>query len=210
MRPSDDSETPRTQHLTRSITWMATARCIAIAALALALVPQARAVIPGDANNDGTIDPSDATLVIRHVTGDSRLIGEAWDAANIAPLIGGLSTPDYEVNLGDLAVVQGLLGSAARPAAPDGLSTASAVWANPIQLDGTAPTGTRIHVFVEGTEVATGLTTAGGTFSIDVPLLVEGDNRIFRRRRGARDRAPLREVSRFHPELRRRIAALVR
>jgi hypothetical protein len=70
----------------------------------------------GDLDDNGVVDAADIIRLMRAVLGMTTLTDEEKARVDIAPVIAGAPTPDNQVTLGDLVVVEGiLLGVASYP-----------------------------------------------------------------------------------------------
>lgn len=77
-----------------------------VALVLLGLAPAAKASqLKGDINADGRVNAADALLLQRHLTEGYVLTTAEQDAADVAPLIGGVPQPDTLLTLGDLTVL---------------------------------------------------------------------------------------------------------
>jgi hypothetical protein len=65
----------------------------------------------GDVNGDGCVDILDLIMVVDHIVGRDSLTGAEFDRADLAPWIVGdpAPTPDGEVNVQDLSVIQNII-----------------------------------------------------------------------------------------------------
>jgi type VI protein secretion system component Hcp len=62
--------------------------------------------IPGDLNDDGLVDLADLLLGSKLLRGDLVLTPQYLERGDVAPLVGGASSPDGMFDLGDLLIIQ--------------------------------------------------------------------------------------------------------
>ncbi len=133
--------------------------------------------LPGDIDGNNRVDAADLLRLMRHVRGDSGylLTGDEVTAADIAPVVGGVSTPDGDADVADLAVLTRVLEGDIGPAAPHLNEPPTS--GNPISVSGTAEAGMTIHLFVNGVQqVAPKVNHPGGLFTFNGVALLADDN----------------------------------
>lgn len=157
----------------------------AAALLVLTLTPSfASAAIRGDVNLDETVDAADATVLLGYLEGELFLDDEAFDAADVAPLVGASIAPDNQVDLGDLVVLLRVFnGEAILPPAPDAPAldpVPAATNSNPFLITGTADPSASLFVYVNDqlSKDADCNFTVDDQFQCDVVALFDGSNTI--------------------------------
>lgn len=142
--------------------------------------PAANAAIPGDLNQDCSIGSADVLLLWNGVTGASVLTPEQEDAADIAPVVGGTSTPDGTVDLADFAVL--LRAIAGLQPLPDGVNIPKlntlppSTTAGYVDVTGTACAGHVVKLYVDGRLRGTATADPDGNFSVPLIGMAYGDN----------------------------------
>ncbi len=101
---------------------------LVLMALLLPLAAEA-SLLPGDVNGDGRVDAGDVARLESHVTDGLVLSSDELDAADVAPLVGGVPAPDTEVGLEDLLVlVRAARGDIALPRTIAGSVASDQTW----------------------------------------------------------------------------------
>ena len=161
----------------------------------------ARAAL-GDVNLDGSVDTADVLLLERHLRGEITLGYAALEAADVAPVVDGMASPDDQVNLGDLAVLSrfvhemmaspAVAASMAMPPVPPAptldvpANPQVCLNANPCTLvTGTALPGNTVRLIVNGVAIDLEyVDLTGTTFNISA-LLFDGFNQVSAQQRDA-------------------------
>ncbi|MGH0028973.1 MAG: right-handed parallel beta-helix repeat-containing protein [Myxococcota bacterium] len=139
---------------------------------------------PGDVNGDRELDVADTLALAQHLRGHTLLDAAGLAAADIAPVVSGIVSPDGEVNVADLMVLTKVVGRELGPDAP-ALDPVSPTPPNPASVSGTAAPGALVHLFVSdgagnAVHVETATADGLGTFSVaSLPLIYDGTNEIF-------------------------------
>lgn len=134
----------------------------------------AEAVLQGDATLNGVVDLADGLLIQRHVDSEIVLSGDAFSAADLAPLVSGVSEPDGAVDSTDFEAFLRML----QLPAPVLQLPAPPVLTNPIYASGSATPNTTVTIFVGGVAQASVTSAGDGSFTNLPVILDDGDNLV--------------------------------
>ena len=129
----------------------------ALFSLALLIPAVASANLKGDVNGDNRVDVADSVLLSRYLSGEDIGISpeDLVEVADIAPVLGGVSTPDGVVDVGELVVLMRGLAGEYFPAPPVLTPATCDPAANPISISGTGAENTEITIVAAGFPQAT-------------------------------------------------------
>jgi len=152
---------------------MSARRCAALLLAAVCVSATAGAAIPGDLNLDCKVDTADTFVLSRAVMGVITLDAEQQDAADVAPIVSGASSPDGSITVADLVVL--LRAVAGLQALPGGVNVPSVsspsgnLTENPITVTGVACPGDVVKLYVNG--LVRGTVVAAADRSFAFPLV---------------------------------------
>lgn len=133
-------------------------------------------------NLDTRVDPADVLVLHRFLLGEISLSDEAFDAADVAPVVNDEIDPDDFVNRGDLIVLLRAIADPTLLPDPPEAPTLDPIDpppnSNPIQVTGIIDPDATIRVYVNGEEQDALCTNNAGSLTCTRVVLFDGSNTI--------------------------------